>query len=165
MGDAGGIDQARLQAPLTALAGAYFPIDSFAMESLWMDSGWSPLPFPQQPATGPYGVYHKILFCPHLSYINVPWALRAISGLSLLFQWAVCLFIFCINHQGLVRVLRTGETNLSLFLSSALFFSLFFFFLFCFRVLLDCAYLLIFSEFACLFVKEGSSLGHLGRLH
>ena len=151
MVDSGGIDKAHLQTPLSTCRGL-LSIDNVAMESLWMDCGWSPLPFPQQPATGPYAVYHKIPFCPHLSYINVPWARRAISGLSLLFQWAVCLFIFYINHQGLVRVLRTRETNVSLFLFSALFFfslslSLSFF---CFRVLLDCAYLFILSEFACL---------------
>ena len=122
------------------------------MGSLWMDSGWSLLPFPQHLATVPYAVYHKILFCPHLSYINVPWAHGAISGLSLLFQWVVCLLMFCINHRGLVEALRTGETNASAFVSSA-------------SVLLDGTCLFILSESACLFVKEGNSLGHLGRLY
>lgn len=43
----------------------------------------------RQLSTCPYAAYHKIHLYPRWSYINVPCALGSISGLSLLFHWAV----------------------------------------------------------------------------
>lgn len=62
-----------------------------------------------------------------------------------------CPFIFCIHHQGLVMGFKNREDQ-----------SLLIFLLFQGFPGLPC--LFIFSGFACLLLKEGNLLGHLGRL-